>query len=71
MTNTDLLQNEPAVATLNTTFSVGDEWKCQCSEIHRFGHYVAAHWDEALNHTCKPCGRKRTFLSGEVVGESP
>lgn len=67
MTTNTKERDAPAIANPGAIFDINDQWKCQCGEVHRFGAYVAAHWNEALTHTCKPCGQKRTFHSGRVL----
>lgn len=57
------------VAELLEVFDVNDSWACTCGRVHNFGVYVAAHWNEALEHRCE-CGTGRVFKSGEVVGIS-
>lgn len=54
------------VAEKNAKFEVGEKWRCQCGKEHEFGAWVAAHWNEALTHTCS-CGRARTWRSGLVL----
>jgi transcription elongation factor Elf1 len=37
-----------------------------CGANHEFGPYVAAHWNEALTHTCA-CGAQHVVQSGRVT----
>ena len=40
---------------------------CQtCGKRHGFGVYVAAHWEDALIHTCE-CGAKHLLRRGRVT----
>lgn len=55
----------PIVAALRLTFSLTEEWACQCGAKHSFGHWAAAHWDEGFVHDCD-CGLRHTFVAGRV-----
>ena len=39
-------------------------WKCECGKKHEFGSYVAAHWREALDHTCDECRAVHVVQNG-------
>lgn len=38
---------------------------CECGKEHAFGLYVAAHWNERMEHTCE-CGRHHEVFRGYV-----
>ncbi len=43
---------------------LGDTWKCECGVEQKLGgFYLAAHWHEALIHTCA-CGRRHQIENG-------
>ena len=37
----------------------------RCGKWHKFGGYVAAHWDLSLTHTCE-CGQRHSLQSGVI-----
>lgn len=60
----ELLQ-APAVGD---RLELGERWACECGREHTLGGmYLAAHWLDELTHTCEACGRRRTFIAGEVI----
>ena len=38
-----------------------------CGTEHKWPNYVLAHWDEALNYTCKQCGERVGIMKGIVT----
>lgn len=40
---------------------------CECGKFHKFGMYVAAHWDLELTHTCDECGRQHRIVCGTAT----
>jgi len=42
-------------------------YTCGCGAFHRADNWVAAHWDEVLDHTCKVCSVKNTIKRGRIL----
>ena len=40
---------------------------CECKTYHEYPLYVAAHWREALTHTCQDCGRQHSIFAGKAT----
>jgi len=66
MTLTSKVHEPARLAVIGETFEIDEVWRCQCGREHRWGAYVAAHWDAELVHECE-CGATHEFISGEVI----
>lgn len=50
---------------MNDTMPEG--FTCECGTFHKFTVYVAAHWREALMHTCEVCQAEHQIQCGVAI----
>lgn len=53
-------------AGLARAHAQSEGFDCECGKHHAFSPYVIAHWSDALQHRCVPCGRVHSLRAGIV-----
>lgn len=63
----DQEKKRPAPAYKGKIHKLGDKWLCECGEPHILSNaYLAAHWNEPLEHKCPACCRRHIVKSGII-----